>query len=360
MIKRVGKILNISIPEAEDGDDLRLASGATVPTDGTAGYVTGCLFMHTDGGAGTALYVNEGSVTSCNFDAVAALSAAQEALIGATAGVVTASTAVIVDANKDAGDFRNLDCVNLDAGASGTVGTVDVFPATAARGKLIIAAVNNDADTNVTLSNAAMGQASVLSFPDPGAATANVLLTDAANDGVVVSATAAEIDAVCDQSARDVVPGTGFDGAGVIEHQVHKIGTLFHTKILIDLTGLNSGGTANDIIGEDSAANCHFGQITAATHGTIIAGKVKCFESPATGDADIDIYSSTDATGTEDADVTGLAGQAILVNGGSLTAGQEAVFTALPAANSYLYLAGATGGDATYTAGIFLIEFWGR
>jgi hypothetical protein len=49
---------------------LLLVSGPTVPTDGEAGYATGCLFQHTDGGAGTALYVNEGTLAACNFDAV--------------------------------------------------------------------------------------------------------------------------------------------------------------------------------------------------------------------------------------------------------------------------------------------------
>ena len=47
-----------------------LAFGNTVPADGRTGYATGCLFIHTDGGAGTALYCNEGTVTSADFDAV--------------------------------------------------------------------------------------------------------------------------------------------------------------------------------------------------------------------------------------------------------------------------------------------------
>lgn len=41
----------------------------TVPTDTTAGYPTGCICIKTNGGAGTTLYVNEGSVTSCDFNA---------------------------------------------------------------------------------------------------------------------------------------------------------------------------------------------------------------------------------------------------------------------------------------------------
>lgn len=55
------------IYKSEDG--ILLAYGITVPTDATAGYAIGCLFLKTDGGAGTALYVNEGTAGSCDFDA---------------------------------------------------------------------------------------------------------------------------------------------------------------------------------------------------------------------------------------------------------------------------------------------------
>ncbi len=48
------------------------AYGTVVPIGGTAGYVTGATFKQTDGGADTSLFVNEGSVTSCNFTAVIA------------------------------------------------------------------------------------------------------------------------------------------------------------------------------------------------------------------------------------------------------------------------------------------------
>ena len=46
------------------------AWGDTVPADAASGYATGCLYRHTDGGNATSLYVNEGSNTSCNFNAV--------------------------------------------------------------------------------------------------------------------------------------------------------------------------------------------------------------------------------------------------------------------------------------------------
>lgn len=65
---------------------------------------------------------------------------------------------------------------NLQAGLSGTAGTLASFPATAAKGSLKVTAVANTGDTVTTISNAAMGQASVVSIPDPGAATANFIL----------------------------------------------------------------------------------------------------------------------------------------------------------------------------------------
>ena len=68
MIARICSLLKFKQPEPNTG--LLFASGTTVPTDGVKGYQTGCLFQHTDGGAGTALYVNEGTVDACNFDAV--------------------------------------------------------------------------------------------------------------------------------------------------------------------------------------------------------------------------------------------------------------------------------------------------
>jgi hypothetical protein len=44
--------------------------GAAVPADTTAGYEPGAIWVHTDGAAGAVLYVNEGTNTSCDFNAV--------------------------------------------------------------------------------------------------------------------------------------------------------------------------------------------------------------------------------------------------------------------------------------------------
>lgn len=54
----------------EQGNYL-LGYGTTVPADAGTGWAVGAIFLHTDGAVATALYYNIGSVTSCDFDAIA-------------------------------------------------------------------------------------------------------------------------------------------------------------------------------------------------------------------------------------------------------------------------------------------------
>lgn len=60
------------IPTLRSSDGILEAYGTVVPVDGTAGYITGAIFKQTGGGANTSAYVNEGSNTSCDFNAVIA------------------------------------------------------------------------------------------------------------------------------------------------------------------------------------------------------------------------------------------------------------------------------------------------
>ncbi len=68
MFGRVCSLIKMSKPLRNRG--FLDASGTVVPADATDGYQTGCTFKHTDGGDNTALYVNEGSVTSSAFRAI--------------------------------------------------------------------------------------------------------------------------------------------------------------------------------------------------------------------------------------------------------------------------------------------------
>jgi len=69
MIGRTCSLIRMQ-PPVIDNRGLLYLSGSVVPEDGADGYQTGCIFQHTDGGAGTAIYVNEGSVASCAFKAI--------------------------------------------------------------------------------------------------------------------------------------------------------------------------------------------------------------------------------------------------------------------------------------------------
>lgn len=65
------------------------------------------------------------------------------------------------------GTVTTLNATNIDAGASGTAGSVDVFPTTASKGKLAITCTNQSTDTTVSLVCGAMAAARVVTLADP-------------------------------------------------------------------------------------------------------------------------------------------------------------------------------------------------
>jgi hypothetical protein len=163
-----------------------------------------------------------------------------------------------------------------------------------------------------------------------------------------------------DANTLSVEAGTGITtGSGPIyRSSVQRVGGIITTKILIDLTGLRSTGGA-DIIGVNGTALvCHIGQITAAQNGTILTGSMECFEAPAGGDPDLNVHSATEGTGVEDGAIGSLT-ETLLVNAGDATLGSKVYFTAVPAADQFLYLTTGAATDADYTAGKLFIELMG-
>ena len=163
-----------------------------------------------------------------------------------------------------------------------------------------------------------------------------------------------------DANTMPVEAGTGITtGTGTIyRSSVMQSGGIITTQILIDLTGLRSTGSG-DIIGVNGTSLvCHIGQITAARNGTILTGSMECFEAPAGGDPDINVHSATEGTGVEDGAIGDLT-ETLLVNAGDATLGSKVYFTAVPAADEFLYLTTGDATDADYTAGKLLIELKG-
>lgn len=60
----------ITVLDVDGSGHVLLAKGATLPTDGDAGYAVGCKFIVTGGSAGSIEYINEGSATSADFNQV--------------------------------------------------------------------------------------------------------------------------------------------------------------------------------------------------------------------------------------------------------------------------------------------------
>lgn len=168
-------------------------------------------------------------------------------------------------------------------------------------------------------------------------------------------------DYVLGLPSRTLSSGAGFAGAGTIyKTSISKEGDIFKTTILLDITGAKSSTTDLDIIGNSGVS--HIGQITAALNGTLFFGQITCLVAPATGVTDIDFYSATEGTGAFDDGIAALTETVMRTTGGAwaAAAATQIAFTNLPAANSYMYLTcGAAGTVGTYTAGKFLIEFWG-
>ena len=163
-----------------------------------------------------------------------------------------------------------------------------------------------------------------------------------------------------DANTLSVEAGTGITtGSGTIYRTaVQRVGGIITTRILIDLTGLRSTGSG-DIIGVNGTALvCHIGQITAAQNGTVLTGSMECFEAPTGGDPDINIHSADEGTGVEDGAISGLA-ETLLVNAGDATLGSKVYFTAVPAADQFLYLTTGAATDADYSAGKLFIELMG-
>lgn len=126
-----------TIFENEDGY-IFFAMGATVPVNAGAGYLRGCLFLHTDGALGDSLYINEGSVTSCDFNASESAASTITAVLGgdyllgdATEG--TATLEVGMAFYNDTGGQLNAGALVRLAGFDGVNG---------------VTVVKADADTN--------------------------------------------------------------------------------------------------------------------------------------------------------------------------------------------------------------------
>jgi len=156
------------------------------------------------------------------------------------------------------------------------------------------------------------------------------------------------------------------------EHGAGAIGTAFApktyrynapngdiiTEIQIDLTGLESSGSANDVIGLTGGSPAYIGRNVVATNGIIYKVEMTCLEVPTGGDADVILVQGS--TGTEAVDDTVANTAAICDGTGDWLLGETMTYTSGLTANYYLYLTQGGSDNAVYTAGQFLIRLYGH
>jgi|TARA_Y100000114_G_scaffold111233_1_gene104999 hypothetical protein len=165
--------------------------------------------------------------------------------------------------------------------------------------------------------------------------------------------------------ATEATASAGIEGtAAVYITQVNRLKSdvdtnvnIVKTTIMIDLTGLKDGGTAGDIIGKDGSGVAFIGKVTTANQGTVFGVTMTCLETPAGGSTDIDLFSATEGTGVNDTAIGDLT-ETQIINAGAASAGTVVAGGDI-AADQFLYLVSQGTGDATYTAGRFLIEITG-
>jgi hypothetical protein len=169
-------------------------------------------------------------------------------------------------------------------------------------------------------------------------------------------------------SVAPTAAGGGFNITGATLTNVANVNGEIITTILVDLTGLHNDGGIKDVIGENGVAAAYITKITSAVNGFVYKAEMNCVETPAssgTTQVDIDLVGNT-ASLTQGADYDSGTSKLIIDSDGDFAVGRYS--DSLPSGtltsglhNYYLYLAAghATGDDAEFTAGRFIIKLYG-
>lgn len=115
--QKVGTPTSVTVEGLDSSANVTRCKGTTVPTDADAGFAKGCTFVKTNGAVATTVYINEGSETSADFNAIESsastitgVTAGNGLTGGGTEGTVTlnvANTDGNITVGADSIDFAN-------------------------------------------------------------------------------------------------------------------------------------------------------------------------------------------------------------------------------------------------------------
>ncbi len=115
--------------------------------------------------------------------------AASKALVlSAGGGIATITSATIITLTSTTVNATTAHGTTVTAGASGTAGTVNIFPGTGSKGKLAVTATDNAGDTITSLVIGAQAGARTYTLTDPVASTASInpsAIAAASADGAI-------------------------------------------------------------------------------------------------------------------------------------------------------------------------------
>jgi hypothetical protein len=137
------------------------------------------------------------------------------------------------------------------------------------------------------------------------------------------------------------------------------------TTILVDIEGMKSKNDEGDVIGIAGTNSASLMKWDTAKHGILYKVEMACLEAPTGGTEDIDLRSDAAGGLTYDGDCNSCT--ALLAAGGDWavgkrlgTDGANGTQTQIAANGDHIYLvAGDAGTDGVYTAGKYIIKFYG-
>jgi len=183
--------------------------------------------------------------------------------------------------------------------------------------------------------------------------------------GSITTLTATNVTATALQVPTITVPAVAAEhGAGVIGTGAAPVTTRravngeIITEFKVDLKGLASKNTANDVIGLAAGGVAYIGRYVTTAYGIVYKIEMACLQVPAGGDTDVNVVVNSSAELIYDVG----GGTTYGIDGGVWTAGKviQNLVQGLTAGHYFYLTTGAGSTAGTYTGGQFIIRFFGH